>query len=98
MIFVHTVLCSMLFFTAWYRIVKTAERTTRPTIRAAMTGTTMASLLVGVAPWAHLVWSWFPPYEPHFVVIVLLGAFCSVQFSTAFHWRFGPPRSFQKRC
>jgi len=94
---VHTLLCAILLFTGWCRIVKTTERQTRPTIRLSMVSAAVASLVLGVAPWGNDLWKWFPLYEPHIVVIVLLGAFCAVQISTATHWRFSPPQSFQKR-
>lgn len=97
LLIIHTALCGMLFITCWCRIVKTSERQTRPIIRTSVGFSAMVSIVVGLAPWGNGMWSWFPAYQPHPVVIMVLGAFTAVQVSTAAHWRFGTPRSFQKR-
>lgn len=93
----HTALCSILFWSAWCRIVKTSERHTRKSIRSSMALAAMAALVMMAAPWSADLWPWFPRYTPHPVTLVLLASYAAVQVSTARHWLHGVPASFVER-
>ncbi|WP_298929270.1 hypothetical protein [uncultured Ramlibacter sp.] len=93
---VHTVLCAVLFGTAWCRLVKTTERHTFPVIRMAFVLAATASLVLAIAPWASGLWPWFPRYRPHAATVLMLASFASVQLATARHWRAGTPSSFNR--
>lgn len=92
----HTVLCAILFWSAFCRIVKTNERETYLVIRVSFSVAGMAALVMMIAPFGHLLWPWFPKYRVHPAVLLMLASFVSVQVSTARHWRHGTPKSFTK--
>ncbi len=91
----HVLVCLVLAWTCWCRIVKTNDKT-RDTVRLAFVYGTSTSLLLAAAPWLHLVWPWFPLFRPHLAVLAALLAVIAFQVATARYWRSGPPRHFQR--
>jgi hypothetical protein len=94
-IFLQCLLCGILFWTAFCRIVKTSHRT-RNVIRWSFSLLAVASLLLALTPWAY---RWFPILQRqtiNWTELLMLFAFCCVQVSTAVYWRRGQPDSFRK--
>ena len=88
-IYINTVLCAMLFYTCFCRLVRT-NRETHSSIRAAFV------LLATAAAWCL-----FEPLSngvsPHASQLLIEGAMVVVQALTAKYWRDGVPEHFQ-RC
>lgn len=93
----HTVLCGVLGWSAWCRLVKMNSKRTVTAIRLSFTLAAMGAIALGVAPWGAALWPmWFPAYRPHVMVIVMLAGFVAVQVSTSKYWKHGAPASFCK--
>lgn len=92
----HTALSLFLGWSCWCRLVKMTRLSTCPTIKLAFVASTMASVVLLVAPWGSRLWPWFPEYRAHWVVVVMLASFVSVQVATSYHWQRGVPRRFLK--
>lgn len=94
-VILHSLLCAALFYTAWCRIVHT-DRQTRPYIRWAFSMLAIASIVLGIAPWAHKLWPWAARLQITWSELLMLAAFVGVQVSTSFYWRHGVPRDFME--
>lgn len=92
----HTILCGALGWSAWCRLVKMTASGTYPSILYAFVATAMAASLLAIAPWASWLWQWFPDYQVHPAVVLMLAGFVAVQVSTSRHWKHGTPPSFIK--
>lgn len=94
--FLNLVLAIALFWTCFCRQARSNERT-RVEIRRAFWLLSTAALLVGVSPWAHLLWpDIFEPRAVDVADVALLAATLYVQTTTARFWRHGPPRQFEQ--
>jgi hypothetical protein len=93
---IHTLLNFFLGWSCWCRLVKMSRHSTYYTIKFAFVAAAMASIVLLVAPWGAQLWSWFPAYQVHGAVVVMLFAFVAVQVATSYHWRRGVPRNFIK--
>jgi hypothetical protein len=94
----HSLMCISIFWSAWCRLVKVGP-STRESIRISFTLLGVAALVLGVAPWAPLLWPWFPHYDIHPAVLLLLAANTGVLLAMAHNWRhpvnFNKPRATQ---
>lgn len=88
LIVIHELLCAALFYTVFYRAVRTSKRV-RPDIRLAFFGLGFVACLGMAAPFAF-------GFQPDLFELFLLGAIVVVQFSTAHHWAHECPRHFYK--
>jgi hypothetical protein len=94
-VFLHTLLCAALFYTAWCRIVHTTRHTRDP-IRWAFSLLAVAAIFLGIAPWAHKLWPWAARLQITWSELLILAAFLGVQVTTSTYWRRGVPRDFLK--
>jgi len=88
-IYINTVLCSMLFYTCFCRLVRTDDQT-YSSVKLAFCILAGAAGLCMVAPFK---WG----YTPQWPVLVIEAAMALVQALTANFWRDGVPAHFQ-RC
>lgn len=92
----HVVLCAAIFWSCLCRQARSTQHTTRPQIRAAFWLLSVASLTLGIAPWAQLLWPEWPAYSVTWPGLLMLLAVALVQMTTAHFWREGVPASFCK--
>jgi len=84
----HELLCVVLFYTVFYRAVRTCEKV-RMDVRAAFWVLGLVACLGMCAP---IVWG----YRPDHFSIVLIAAIVIVQLITARHWSDSCPPRFYK--
>lgn len=94
MLTAHLVLCAAIFWSCFCRQARSTRHTTRPQIRAAFWLLSVASMALGIAPWAPALWDWAPVYSVAWPVLLMLLAVAVVQMTTAHYWRRGVPASF----
>jgi len=85
---IHELLCAALFYTVFYRAVRTSKRV-RPDIRLAFFGLGLVACAGMAAPFAL-------GFQPDPFELILLAAIVAVQFFTAHHWANDCPRHFYK--
>ena len=90
----HEVLCAVVFWSCFCRQAHSTKHTTRPQIRAAFWLLAVASMALGIAPWAHAIWPECPAYQITAPNLLMLLAIAGVQLATAHYWRRGVPASF----
>lgn len=96
MIFLHLVLCGIILWSAWCRIVKMSDHKTRIEIRLSFVFSAIAAMTLLIAPFGSQLWDWFPVYHPHWAELMMLLAFAAVQLSTAKYWAKGTPSQYNK--
>jgi hypothetical protein len=87
-IYLNTVICSMLFYTCFCRLVRTSHET--------VLGVRLAFYTLAIAAAACLGAPFLTPYVPQWPALVMEGAMAFVQALTAQFWRDGVPCHFQK--
>ena len=90
----HVGLCAVVFWSCFCRQAHSTKHTTRPQIRVAFWLLAVASLTLGIAPWAHMLWPEWPIYRITSPELLMLFAIASVQLATAHYWRHGAPSCF----
>ena len=88
-IYLNTVLCAMLFYTCFCRLVRTSGETV-PGVRLAFIVLAMASALCLSAPFLFA-------YKPTWPSLLMVGSMAFVQALTAKYWKDGVPCHFRKQ-
>ena len=90
----HVGLCAIVFWSCFCRQAHSTKHTTRPQIRIAFWLLAVASMTLGIAPWAHSIWPECPVYRVATPNLLMLLAIAAVQLATAHYWRRGAPSRF----